>query len=106
MRKNTLLKSLAVASILGSLLLAGGCQTPGKVISTEECAHCPTCKTETVTTPIKGLTYTRHVCPGCKMVVDTGKTPNYDELGDFGNEIQVCTHCQSVVTPCPVCSSK
>jgi len=106
MKRKNLLKSVAALSLLGTFILVSGCQTPGKVVSTETSELCPICKNETVTTPIKGLTYTKHVCPSCKTVVDTGKTPNYDELGDLGNEIQVCTHCESSLITCPTCSKK
>lgn len=106
MKRNTLLKSAVALSLLGSFILASGCQTPGKVVSTEESVLCPICKNETVTMPVKGLTYTKHVCPSCKTVVDTGKTPNYDELGDLGSEIHVCTACEASLIICPQCSTK
>ena len=106
MKRKNLLKSLAALSLVGVFILASGCQTSGSVVATEDSGLCPTCKNETTTKSIKGLTYTKHVCPSCKTVVDTGKTPNYDELGDFGNEIHVCTRCKASLITCPQCASK
>ena len=79
------------------------------VISTNSSDVCPQCETQTVTSPIKGLTYTKHVCPHCKTVeTDASKTSaamaTYTSM-DI-ETVHVCEHCESVVTPCPACSKK
>lgn len=79
-----------------------GCQTPGKLVSSKECAVCPMCKTETRTAPIKGLTYTKQVCPLCHTVRNFNTS---DEAADL-TEVQVCDHCKCVVKVCPACASK
>ena len=104
MKRKAILQSALALSVLGTLVLTGGCQTPGKVVSTEPSNVCPQCETQTVTTPIKGLTYTKHMCPMCKTVSTV--TPNYDELGDDIKEIQVCEHCQANLITCPQCNKR
>jgi len=107
MKRNTLVKTAIALSVLSALILISGCQTPGKVVSTEPSAVCPQCETQTVTSAIKGLTYTKHVCPHCKTVeTDASKTSAamsaYTSMDV--ETVQVCKHCESVVTPCPACS--
>jgi len=100
-------KILTITIATCSLILIAGCQSPGKVVSTQTSVVCPQCEMQTVTSPIKGLTYTKHVCPGCKMVeTDEAKTSaalaNYTSMNT--ETVHVCEHCKSVVTPCPACS--
>ena len=66
---NSILRTTAVTAVLSTLILITGCQYPGKVVSTQTSDVCPQCEMQTVTSPIKGLTYTKHVCPNCKTVV-------------------------------------
>jgi len=109
MKRNAILQSAIALSVLCALVLAGGCQTPGKVVSTEPSEVCPQCENQTVTTPIKGLTYTKHVCPMCKNI-ETDASKTSAALAVYTSQdietVHVCEHCQSVVTPCPVCSQK
>lgn len=104
-----MLKSAIALSALCALVLAGGCQTPGKVISTEPSEVCPQCENQTVTTPIKGLTYTKHICPLCKTV-ETDASKTSAALATYASmdieTVHVCEHCESVVTPCLACSKK
>ena len=107
MKKNIIVKSAIALSVLSALILISGCQTPGKVVSTETSEVCPQCETQTVTTPIKGLTYTKHVCPMCKTIeTDASKTSaamaSYTSMDV--ETVHVCEHCQAVVMPCPGCS--
>ena len=104
----SILKTTAAIAILGALTLIVGCQSPGKVVSTQTCEVCPQCEMQTVTSPVKGLTYTKHVCPGCGAVeTDEAKTSaalaNYTSMNT--ETVHVCEHCKSVVTPCPACST-
>ncbi len=92
---------------LGLLALPTGCQTPGKVVSKEISTACPTCTMETKTTAIKGVTYTKCVCPSCRTVstvdprlADSVRAYVGTEIGDT---IHVCDHCKAIVESCPVC---
>ena len=109
MKRNAILQSAIALSVLCALVLAGGCQTPGKVVSTDSSDVCPQCETQTITTPIKGLTYTKHVCPMCKTI-ETDASKTSAALATYTSmdieTIHVCEHCESVVTPCPACSKK
>ena len=109
MKRNAILQSAIALSVLCALDLAGGCQTPGKVVSTNPSDLCPQCETQTVTTPIKGLTYTKHVCPMCKNI-ETDASKTSAALASYtGMDIEtvhVCKLCEAVVTPCPACSQK
>ena len=95
-----------VMGSMGSVALLTGCQTAGKVLSMRKSAVCPMCKTETVTTPIKGLTYARHVCPGCKKVstIDPNAPASMrDYVDPRAQTVHVCEHCKSLVTKCAQC---
>ena len=107
MKRNSILKTATTLAVLCTLILIVGCQTPGEVVSTQTSDVCPQCEIQTVTSPIKGLTYTKHVCPTCKTVeTDASKTSaaltTYTSM-DI-ETVHVCDHCKSVVEPCPVCS--
>jgi ribosomal protein S27E len=45
-----------------------GCQTAGQVVSSKPLVTCPDCNDEVVTSSIKGLNFTRVVCPTCQVV--------------------------------------
>ncbi|MBT3374021.1 MAG: hypothetical protein HN742_26790 [Lentisphaerae bacterium] len=92
----------ALCSVVLLAVLLVGCQTSGKVLSVSESAKCPMCKTETRTAPIKGLTYKKHICPGCKVVRDTS---TWAETAD-ATEVHVCDHCKTAVGACPQCAAK
>jgi len=103
----TIIRNTTMA--ISSFLLIAGCQSPGNVTSTESSITCPICKTETVTLPVKGLAYTRHVCPQCKTIeTDASKTSSaMASYTSMNNEtVHVCQHCKSVVMPCPLCSKQ
>jgi len=98
MKRIALLKSVITFTVLSTFILVGGCKSTG---GNDEMVKCPTCNRQTVTTPIKGLKYTRHVCPSCKTVSTT--TVNYDELGDITEELHACTYCEANLITCPQC---
>lgn len=91
---------------VGSGTLLTGCQIPGRVVSTETSRVCPLCRTQTVTSPIKGMTYKKHVCPDCKKVstIDPA-APTYlrDYVAPGQQTIHVCAHCEAAVSKCPLC---
>ena len=103
----SILKIAAASALLGTLVLIAGCQTPGKVVSTQTSDVCPQCEMQTVTSPIKGLTYTKHVCPTCKTV-ETDEAKISAAMASYTSldikSVHVCEHCKSVVALCPVCS--
>jgi hypothetical protein len=100
---SALIRTAGVLSV--SLLIAlafSGCQTPGESVKTEKCSTCPLCHHETRLAPIKGMTYTRVVCPDCRKVGNTG---TWDELRGL-HEVWVCDHCKTIVAPCAKCAAK
>jgi len=95
----------AVCLVVGILLV--GCQMPGKLVSEKKSSVCPTCKMETRTMAIKGMTYTKCICPSCQKVstvdpqlAETVRNYVGDEIGDT---VHVCGHCKAMVETCPVC---
>lgn len=109
MKAKNILKTTVVFFTLSILILIAGCQSPGKIIASEKSEICPECKIQTVTTPIKGLTYKRHVCPACKKV-DTHESEISAALASYTSmdieTVHVCPHCKSIVEPCPDCCAK
>jgi hypothetical protein len=104
---NSILRTTAATAVLSTLILIAGCQSPGKVVSTQTSDVCPLCEMQTVTSPIKGLTYTKHVCPNCKTV-ETDEATISAAMASYASldieSVHVCEHCKSVVAPCPACS--
>lgn len=94
------MKTLAMAVLIG-LAAIGACQTPGRTVRSEVSSVCPTCRTETKTAAIKGLTYSRHTCPSCRTTWEA----NYGESGD-SITVHVCDACRQVVEPCPLCAKQ
>jgi len=95
-----------VLGSMGSVALLTGCQTPGREMSLETGSACPMCKTQTVASPIKGLTVTKHVCPGCKNVstIDPAAPASMRDYVDPDQQtIHVCEHCKAAVSKCPLC---
>ena len=106
MKVHTLVHTSIAVILFITLMTITGCQTPGQVVSTEASEVCPTCENQTVTTPIKGLKYTRHICPHCKTVEDENAPKVYDEMGDSMATIHVCNYCKANIISCPQCSKK
>jgi phage FluMu protein Com len=105
--KTTISRILSVrfVAVCGAAFLAVllvGCQTSGKLVSVTQDTKCPLCHTETRTTAVKGLDYTKHICPNCKTVWDTGTS---DEAAAL-TKVHVCDHCKAIVGLCPKCASK
>ncbi len=49
---------------------------------------------------IKGLTYKKHICPGCRTITET------DHYTGDVTSVHVCDHCKAAVTKCPECASR
>ena len=90
---------VALLSVLLAVL-STGCQTPGKLISVKDCPVCPMCKTETRTAAVKGLTYRKTICPGCRKVSDSGTWMESQDL----TSVVVCDKCKAVMANCPGCA--
>lgn len=89
------MKKIFLLLALGSVFLLVGCQSSNKLIKTEESLFCTACKSETVTTIVKGLNNTRYKCPKCYSV------RQYD---DYGSEIiHTCSDCGRALEKCPIC---
>lgn len=104
MNKHLIFRAYMTASLLVAGASITGCQTPGRVVSTEPSIVCPTCERQTVTSPIKGLKYKKHVCPQCKTVYSNDAPVAYDEVADDMGAIHVCEYCQANLITCPQCS--
>jgi hypothetical protein len=103
---NTIKYVFLFSALIGQLALITGCQTAGTIVATEKSTVCPECKIETVTAPIKGLTYKRHSCPHCKQV-STHEHATEAAIAEYTGvqteTVHVCEKCSSIVEPCPVC---
>lgn len=87
-------KAIMLTLCLVTLLIVA-CQNAGQAVSTSESPFCTTCKTETVTTFIKGLNHTKYKCPKCETL---------REYDDYGAEIiHTCTNCKRALEQCPIC---
>lgn len=75
-----------------------GCQSPGKLVQTEDSLACPKCKNVTKTTPLAGVNYTSHTCSECGEE-DTGVSDD-----GFMTEHH-CTHCETHVGTCKQCQA-
>lgn len=106
MKMNTITRSALAGIIFSILMSTTGCQTPGQVVSTTKSEACPTCENQIVTTPIKGLKYTKHVCPSCKTTKTIDPNGVYDEIGPDILTVHVCKKCSSIVEPCKQCNTK
>lgn len=94
------LATLCAVALMAGLLV--GCQTSGKAATVAGSTRCPLCQNQTRRAPFKGITYTKHVCPMCKTVRDTGTS---DEAAAM-KEVHVCDHCKATVDACPICAKK
>lgn len=84
--------------VLGTLILSvavlASCQSSGET-TTRESIHCPSCKTEVTTTPLKGLSFSKHMCPNCKSTTGV--------VGESVDPVHVCTKCELIVEKCELC---
>jgi hypothetical protein len=92
---------LVVAAVVWVGVCAG-CRGAGEVVSAEGSATCPMCGAQTRTVPVKGVTYTKMVCPSCKA--EMGSV--WDGYYKLRSEVQVCDNCRAVVGKCEACSAK
>jgi hypothetical protein len=106
MKMNIVVTSSLVVILFIILMTATGCQTPGQVVSTTNSDVCPTCQNQTVTTSIKGLKYTKHVCPQCETVYSNDASKTYGEIEDDMGAIHVCHYCQANVVTCKQCDKQ
>jgi len=60
---------LSLAALLVSTILMSGCTTAGQVVSSKPLMTCANCNEQVVTSSIKGLDFTRVVCPQCEKVL-------------------------------------
>ena len=60
---------LSLAALFVSTILLSGCTTAGQVVSSKPLMTCPDCSQQVVTSSIKGLDFTRVVCPKCEKVL-------------------------------------
>lgn len=97
MKRNTVLKSTLAISVLGALILVGGC----KSMSSKDAVKCPTCDRKVATFhPKKGMTYKKIACPSCKMVTTV------DSATGTATATHACDACGTLVGECPKCASK
>ena len=84
---------LAGALVLGVSLSA--CQVPGEVVAVKKSSVCPTCKDETRKSPLRGITYEKHICPTCKTlhVSDDHRVKPH----------VYCDSCKAAIEECPQC---
>lgn len=98
MKKMISISKLATAFSLALLaILLAGCQSPDPITVGP---NCPLCKMGIKSVPAASLAYTKHMCPGCRIVRDTG---TWDEKADL-TEIVVCDHCKMGIHVCPKCT--
>lgn len=88
-------------ALMGALVIGvaslTSCQTAGEK-STKTSVICPSCKTETTTTPLKGLSFTKHMCPKCRSTSNVS--------GESWDPIHVCNSCEQVVEKCSLCEKE
>lgn len=92
---------VVLAIVVLAMFFVAGCQQPGQVVSTRPSIECPTCHHELITSRIKGINFTRMVCPQCghEYVAPEGY---YDE----DTIVYACPDCGEVVATCPTCRKK
>ena len=94
------------AALIG-ILVATGCQVPGRIITSERSAVCPSCRTETKTTPLSGVYYEKHYCPTCGEYQDAGAElwyPVEETLRE--SQVLLCERWHTLVGNCGVCSRR
>ncbi len=98
MKRNTVLRSTLAISVLGVLLLAGGCKSMG---GKDEAVKCPSCgKTTSTFHPKKGRVYKKVACPSCKTVTMV------DPATGIATATHACDACGVLVGKCPKCLNK
>jgi hypothetical protein len=99
---------LALCLVL--VLLATGCQSENRIVSTETSSVCPNCQMETRVQPITGLKYTTCICPSCKKVstLDPDLLLSLERFtgGPVGETVTVCDNCKMVIEQCAACRAK
>jgi phage FluMu protein Com len=97
MKRNTVLKSTLAISVLGALILAGGCQSMGG----KGTVKCPKCNQKVVRVhPKKGMQYKKVACPSCKMIMSV------DDKTGAATATHACDACGVLVGECPKCAAK
>lgn len=94
------------------LLALSACQVPLRETSRVRSPVCPRCETVTRTTPLKGVTYTRHLCPTCGRYAGPdwyedvelgGRVYGYGGESLLQEKVLVCDRCNLVVGECSEC---
>jgi hypothetical protein len=89
---------LLMGALLVSTLLMTGCQTPGQVVSSKPSITCPDCNDQVITSRIKGVEFTRVVCPAChKVWVPPAGAYSDDTIAYY------CPQCKELIATCPDC---
>jgi phage FluMu protein Com len=97
MKRNTVLKSTLAISVLGVLILVGGCQTMDK----DDAVTCPKCDKKVARFhPKKGMRYKKVACPSCKNVV------TINDQKEITGTLHLCDACDTLVAECQICASK
>jgi len=94
---------ITAASAALAIALLTGCQTAGRVVTSETSQVCDTCKNVTRTTPIAHLNYTRMECPSC-LTKTVGTRYEYEEMKP--DRVHTCTHCTTQSAQCPLCAGE
>jgi ssDNA-binding Zn-finger/Zn-ribbon topoisomerase 1 len=89
---------LPLAVLLAGAILMGGCQSPGQVVSSKPVIACPDCSQQVVTSRIKGLDFTRVVCPTCHKVWTLPESAYSDQTIAY-----YCPQCKELIALCPDC---
>lgn len=95
--------TVAAALVAGLCLvaLAGGCQTPGQVVSQGTSMECPDCHVKLVTSAIEGINFEHYTCPACHKEYEVDASGGYLPP----KEVLVCPHCGEVFMECPTCKA-
>ncbi|MEK7468603.1 MAG: hypothetical protein AAB074_14430 [Planctomycetota bacterium] len=84
--------------VMGTFMLSAAvltsCQSSGET-TTRESVNCPSCKTAVTTTPLKGLSFSKHMCPSCKSTTGV--------VGESFDPVHVCNKCELIVELCDLC---
>ena len=88
----------SLAVLLVSTILMSGCTTPGQVVSSKPLIACPDCNQQVITSRIKGLDFTRVVCPTCHKVWTLPEGAYSDQTVAY-----YCPRCKELIATCPDC---
>jgi hypothetical protein len=106
MRIASMYATVVVLCVAG-LVFAAGCKTTASTAMSKDCSMCPTCKTATVSVPVKDATCNKIVCPGCGKETPVNESLAYTLRNYVGDEppatVRMCPHCKCAVVHCAKC---